>query len=69
VPAAVAPATEMWAGSRCCAARSPAIAPRFSTFTGRFIAAVFIDFCHKLLTDTAGPVYLIVDGHPVHYWQ
>jgi hypothetical protein len=40
---------------------------RFSTFTGGFTAARFIDFCGKLLADTAGPVYLVVvDGHPAH---
>jgi transposase len=27
---------------------------------------VFIDFRKKLLADTTGPVYLIVDGHPTH---
>jgi transposase len=39
---------------------------RFSTFTGSFTAARFIEFARKLLADTAGPVYLVVDGHPVH---
>lgn len=39
---------------------------RFSTFTGGFNADKFIEFCTKLLHDTAGPVYLIVDGHPAH---
>ena len=29
-------------------------------------AAVFIDFCRRLLHDSPGPVFLIVDGHPVH---
>jgi transposase len=47
---------------------------RFSTFTGGFTAAMFIDFCRKLIHDTqasggangGGPVYLVVDGHPAH---
>lgn len=29
----------------------------------------FIDFGDKLLSDTNGPVFLIVDGHPVHRAQ
>jgi len=39
---------------------------RFATFSGRFTAAVFIEFCQGLLADTTGPVYLVVDGHPAH---
>jgi transposase len=39
---------------------------RFSTYTGSFTAARFIEFCTKLIHDTDGPVYLIVDGHPTH---
>jgi transposase len=39
---------------------------RFSTYTGSFTAARFIEFCRKLLADTDGPVYLVVDGHPTH---
>jgi transposase len=39
---------------------------RFATYTGSFTAATFIDFCTKLLNDSTGPVYLIVDGHPTH---
>jgi hypothetical protein len=27
---------------------------------------VFVDFCRRLLADTPGLVFLIVDGHPVH---
>ena len=27
---------------------------------------MFIDFCKRLLHDSPGPVYLIVDGHPAH---
>ena len=39
---------------------------RFSTYTGSLTGARFIEFCKKLLHDTTGPVYLIVDGHPTH---
>src|SRR5919112_3260176 len=39
---------------------------RFSTYTGSFTGARFIEFCRKLLADTAGAVYLVVDGHPTH---
>jgi hypothetical protein len=39
---------------------------RFSTFTGGFTGARFIEFCRKGLADAAGPVYLVVDGHPAH---
>jgi len=39
---------------------------RFATYTGSFTAKLFIEFCKKLLADTDGPVYLVVDGHPTH---
>ena len=39
---------------------------RFAVFTGTCTAKVFIDFAKKLLADTDGAVYLIVDGHPTH---
>jgi transposase len=39
---------------------------RFSTFTGTMNAEKFIGFCKRLMADTAGPVFLIVEGHPVH---
>jgi transposase len=39
---------------------------RFSTFTGTMNADTFIAFCRRLLHDDSGPVFLIVDGHPVH---
>jgi transposase len=38
----------------------------FSAFESKFEASVFIDFCERLMHDTSGPVFLIVDGHPVH---
>lgn len=39
---------------------------RFSVVPGTLTAPKFIDFCRRLLHDTKGPVFLIVDGHPVH---
>jgi transposase len=39
---------------------------RFATYTGSFTADTFIDFCKRLLRDSAGPVFLVVDGHPTH---
>ena len=39
---------------------------RFMLVEGRFNAAVFIDFLKRLLNDSARPVFLVVDGHPVH---
>jgi transposase len=39
---------------------------RFTVVKGTVNAGVFIDFCKKLLHDSPGPVYLIVDGHPAH---
>ena len=39
---------------------------RFMIRQGSVGAKVFIDFCKRLLADTGGPVYLIVDGHPAH---
>jgi transposase len=39
---------------------------RFAAFDGGFNAPKFIEFCTRLLHDAAGPVFLIVDGHPAH---
>ena len=39
---------------------------RFAVYEGTTCAATFIDFCKRLLHDAAGPVYLIVNGHPAH---
>lgn len=39
---------------------------RFSTFTGSMTAERFIEFCTQLMADTDGPVFLLIDGHPVH---
>ncbi|MFC9835586.1 IS630 family transposase [Rhodococcus sp. NPDC127530] len=39
---------------------------RFSIIDGTLTATKFIDFCKRLLRDNDGPVFLILDGHPVH---
>jgi transposase len=39
---------------------------RFRTFNGTMTAPVFIDFLRGLLRDARKPVFVIVDGHPVH---
>jgi transposase len=39
---------------------------RFTVHEGTITAKVFIDFCRRLLHDTDGPVYVVVDGHPNH---
>ena len=39
---------------------------RFAVYEGNTNAATFINFCKRLLHDAAGPVYLIVGGHPAH---
>ncbi|MCA1708972.1 MAG: transposase [Actinobacteria bacterium] len=39
---------------------------KYDIVSGTLDADKFIDFCDKLLTDTEGPVFLVVDGHPVH---
>lgn len=38
----------------------------FDTVQGSLNADKFIAFCDKLLAETNRPVFLIVDGHPVH---
>jgi transposase len=46
---------------------------RFAVFAGTFTATRFIDFLTRLRHDAAGrgdgPVFVIVDGHPVHRAQ
>jgi transposase len=39
---------------------------RFAAYDGNLNARVFIDFCRRLLADAPGPVFLVLDGHPVH---
>jgi transposase len=39
---------------------------RFAAYDGSLNGPVFIDFCRRLLHDSPGPVFLVLDGHPVH---
>jgi transposase len=39
---------------------------RFAAYDGNLNAPTFIDFCRRLLHDATGPVFLVLDGHPVH---
>ena len=39
---------------------------RFAAYDGNLNGPVFIDFCRRLLQDAPGPVFLVLDGHPVH---
>jgi transposase len=39
---------------------------RFAAYDGNLNATVFLDFCRRLLQDATGPVFLVLDGHPVH---
>lgn len=48
------------------AAISPGGTLRFKTFKGNMTAPLFIEFLSKLMKDVGKPVFLIVDGHPVH---
>jgi DDE superfamily endonuclease len=40
--------------------------PRSAGYEGGFNGPVFIDFCRRLLPDASAPVFLVLDGHPVH---
>src|SRR5918994_1409181 len=39
---------------------------RFAGYEGSFNGPVFIDFFRRLLHDASRPVFLVLDGHPVH---
>jgi transposase len=39
---------------------------RFAVIDGTLNGPMFVEFCRRLLHDTPGPVFLILDGHPVH---
>jgi len=39
---------------------------RFMTYKGTMNAILLKDFLSRLLRDSTGPVFLILDGHPVH---
>jgi transposase len=57
-------------GARCAVNLISAVtakgALRFAAFDRRFTGPVFVEFCQRLLHDTGGPVFLVVDGHPAH---
>jgi transposase len=38
---------------------------RFAAYEGSLHGKVFLDFCRRLLHDTSGPVFVVLDGHPV----
>jgi transposase len=39
---------------------------RFAAYDGHLNGPMFIDFCRRLQHDSPGPVFLVLDGHPVH---
>jgi transposase len=39
---------------------------RFSVFAGRLTATLLIGFLGRVLRGASGPVFLVLDGHPVH---
>src|SRR5512132_1616998 len=39
---------------------------RFAAYEGSLNGPVFIDFCRRLLHDSSDPVFVVLDGHPVH---
>jgi len=45
---------------------SPRRELRFMLHEGAVTAPVFVEFLRRLMTGATGPVFLIVDGHPVH---
>lgn len=63
-------ATDARFGLNLISAVSAQGALRFAVLTGTLTAAAFTAFCRRLLHDAAsrggGPVFLIVDNHPVH---
>ena len=39
---------------------------RFMLAQGRVTAAVFLEFLKRLMVNASAPIFLIVDGHPIH---
>ena len=39
---------------------------RFMLTEGRVTASVFVDFLKRLMVNAPAPIFLVVDGHPVH---
>jgi transposase len=53
-------------GCNMISAVSPRGAMRFMLIEGKLTGEVFIEFLKRLLHNSSHPVFLIVDGHPVH---
>lgn len=53
-------------GCNMISAISPRGAMRFMLIPGKLNAGVFVDFLKRLMHNWPRPVFLIVDGHPVH---
>lgn len=53
-------------GCNMISAISPRGSMRFMIIEGKFTTDVFIDFLKRLIHNYPRPVFLIVDGHPVH---
>jgi transposase len=62
----VVPATGKRFGVNLISAVTAKGALRFAAYDGNLNGPVFIDFCRRLLHDATGPVFLVLDGHPVH---
>jgi len=56
-------------GINMISAISPKGVLRFMTFEGRFTGKTFIEFLERLIHNADKPIFLIVDGHPVHKGQ
>jgi transposase len=53
-------------GCNMISAISPQGAMRFMLVKGKFTGDVFVDFLKRLIHNWPRPVFLIIDGHPVH---
>jgi transposase len=53
-------------GCNMISAVSPRGAMRFMLIEGKLTSEVFIEFLKRLIHNSSHPVFLIVDGHPVH---
>jgi transposase len=53
-------------GCNMISAVSPRGAMRFMLIEGKLTGEVFVEFLKRLLQNSSHPVFLIVDGHPVH---
>lgn len=62
----IVPTTGARFGCNMVSAISPRGAMRFMLIPGKLNAEVFVDFLKRLMRNWPRPVFLIVDGHPVH---